>query len=117
MGQDPRADGTAVTQEREPQEIQREIEHTRHELGDTVASLVQKADVKAQAKHKVEETKASAFDKKDELIGQARSASPQRGVSLAAGASQKVRENPLGPAAAAAFAAGFVIGRTRSRAK
>ena len=37
MGQDTRADGTAVTQEREPQEIREEIEDTRHELGDRIA--------------------------------------------------------------------------------
>ena len=43
MGQDTRADGTAVTQEREPQEIREEIEGTGHELGDTVASLAEKA--------------------------------------------------------------------------
>jgi ElaB/YqjD/DUF883 family membrane-anchored ribosome-binding protein len=113
MGQDPSTDGTAVTQEREPQEIRSDIEETRQELGDTAASLAEKADVKAQAKQKVEETKASVAEKKDEWVGKAREASPQGAASAATSVSQKARENRLPLAAAGAFLLGLLIGRAR----
>jgi hypothetical protein len=59
MGEDPRQDGEAVeTEERTPEQIEAEIERTRREMGDTVAAVAEKADVKAQAKAKVDETKA-----------------------------------------------------------
>jgi hypothetical protein len=38
-----------------PEEIRRQIEATRRELGDTVDALSQKADVKEQARQKKEE--------------------------------------------------------------
>jgi Tfp pilus assembly protein FimV len=41
-----------VTQQQTPEEIRREIERTRSELGDTVEALSQKADVKEQARQK-----------------------------------------------------------------
>jgi Tfp pilus assembly protein FimV len=39
-------------QQQTPEEIRREIERTRNELGDTVEALSQKADVKQQARQK-----------------------------------------------------------------
>jgi hypothetical protein len=48
-----------VTEPREPEAIRRDIEETRRELGDTVEALAAKADVKAQARHKVDDVKAS----------------------------------------------------------
>jgi hypothetical protein len=38
-----------------PEELRREIERTRRELGDTVDALSQKADVKQQARQKKED--------------------------------------------------------------
>jgi hypothetical protein len=59
MGEDPREDRQAVdTAERTPEQIEAEIEQTRRDLGDTVAAVAEKADVKAQAKAKVDEAKA-----------------------------------------------------------
>ena len=59
MGEDPREDGEAVeTEQRSPEEIEADIERTRRDLGDTVAAVAEKADVKAQAKAKVEDAKA-----------------------------------------------------------
>jgi hypothetical protein len=59
MGEDPREDGEAVeTEQRAPEEIEADIERTRREMGDTVAAVAEKADVKAQAKAKVEDAKA-----------------------------------------------------------
>ena len=39
-----------MTQQQTPEEIRREIERTRLELGDTVEALSHKVDVKAQAR-------------------------------------------------------------------
>ena len=41
-----------MTQQQTPEEIRREIERTRSELGDTVEALSHKADVKEQARQK-----------------------------------------------------------------
>jgi len=64
-----RDETTAATpnDDRGPEEIRREIEHTREELGDTVAALAAKTDVKAQAQQGVEEAKQSVRDKVDDV--------------------------------------------------
>ena len=59
MGQDPGTAGTPVSETREPEAIRRDIEETRRELGDTVEALAAKADLKGQARHKVDDVKAS----------------------------------------------------------
>ena len=51
---------------RSSEEIRADIEHTREELADTAAELAQRADVKARAHDKVEETKAKVSHKVDE---------------------------------------------------
>jgi Protein of unknown function (DUF3618) len=43
-----------VTEQQTPEEIRREIERTRRELGETVEALSHKADVKEQARLKKE---------------------------------------------------------------
>lgn len=58
---------------RSSQEIRADIEHTREELADTAAELAQRADVKARAHEKVEETKAKMSHKVEETKAQ-----PQR---------------------------------------
>jgi hypothetical protein len=65
---------------RSSEEIRADIEHTREELADTAAELAQRADVKARAHDKVEETKARMSHKVDEA-----KAKPQR-LGLAAAA-------------------------------
>jgi Protein of unknown function (DUF3618) len=56
MDEAPRQDSEAVAdagepgEQRSPEEIRRDIDQTREDLGDTVAAVAQKADVKAQAK-------------------------------------------------------------------
>jgi F0F1-type ATP synthase assembly protein I len=47
---------------RAPEEIREEIEETREELGDTVAAVTEKTDVKKQAQAKVDEVKAASPD-------------------------------------------------------
>jgi hypothetical protein len=44
-----------MTRQQTPEELRREIERTRRELGDTVEALSQKADVKEQARQKKDE--------------------------------------------------------------
>lgn len=111
MGEDPGTGSAAITESQDPEQIQRDIEQTRAELGDTVEALAQKADVKAQAKQKVEQTKGSVAEKKDELLGKAKSASPDGAATAATQATEKARQNPLPVAAAGAFIAGFLAGR------
>jgi Protein of unknown function (DUF3618) len=115
MGQDPSTDGAPVTQTREPEEIRADIQLTREQLGETVATLAQKADVKAHARHKVDETKATVSHKKDEVIGKTREFSPQTAVSLASRCAAQARQRPLPFAAVGAFAAGLLLGRTIPR--
>jgi hypothetical protein len=70
MGEDPRQDGEAVeTEPRSPDEIEADIERTRRDLGDTVAAVAEKADVKAQAKAKVEDAKARLKAKAPDSAG------------------------------------------------
>lgn len=116
MGQDASAGGAAMTDSPDPEQLQREIERTREELGDTVAALTAKADVKAQAKQKLDEARTSAAVKGEQLREKAKEISPDSASTAAAQVSQKAKENPAPLAAAALFAAGFLVGR-RSRRK
>jgi len=124
-----RGDGA---EERSPQEIEADIEATREELGDTVAELADKADVKKQAKRKVAEAKAKVTAKKDqaketvtaqkeavtEKVKQASPESAQDGATQATEAAQQfssqaaqaARENPVATAAIGAFVGGVAIG-------
>ena len=112
---------------RDPDQIEREIEQTREELADTVAAVADKADVKKQARAKVEETKErakakvtgakeAAEAKKDEIF----SGGAEAGTGEAADSGQAsqyaqqvqayARENPVQAATAGALAVGFVLG-------
>jgi ElaB/YqjD/DUF883 family membrane-anchored ribosome-binding protein len=115
MGKDPSTESPAVTETQDPQEIQREIEDTREELGDTVEALAAKTDVKAQAKHKINDAKSSTAQTKEKLMGKAREASPESAARAATQVTEKVRRNPFPVAAVGVFAAGFVAGRLSGR--
>jgi uncharacterized protein YPO0396 len=115
MGKDPGTSSAAVTDASDPEQIREEIESTRQELGDTVAALSAKTDIKAQARQKIDETKAAVTSKKDELVGKAKEASPESAASALSGASNQARKNPLPAAAAGAFAFGFLAGRASKR--
>lgn len=106
-----------MTDQRDPQQIQQEIESTRVELGETVAALAQKADVKAQARNKLRQTRATVSATTDRALTRAREASPDGAGSAADSLSQRVKENPLPIAALAAFAVGFLAGRLARRAR
>ena len=108
-------------EQRDPEQIQEDIDATREELGDTVEALTGKADVKGQAKAKVDSAKSeakakvdsakrSAEQKADELAAKAREATPE---SVSAGTQEVVtraQENPVPIAIAGAFAAGVIVG-------
>jgi hypothetical protein len=117
MGEDPRAGGTRVTDEgpREPAEIREDIETTRSELGDTVEALAEKTDVKAQAKRKVADVRASVDAKRQEVVGKAKAKSPDGASSAASSVAEKARANPVPIGVAGAFVAGLVIGRIVGR--
>jgi ElaB/YqjD/DUF883 family membrane-anchored ribosome-binding protein len=88
------------SQNSDPDQLRREIERTRHELGETVARLAYKADVKSQAREKVQGVKAKLAAKTpDSARGGAR--------QVAEGA----RQHPVPIATAGALAVGILLGR------
>jgi ElaB/YqjD/DUF883 family membrane-anchored ribosome-binding protein len=107
--------GTDSDQDRSPEEIRADIERTRRELGETAAAVAAKTDVKAQAKAKADETKQRATEKKDELLGKAKDASPDSAGQFAGQAATAAKDNPLPVATGAAFVVGFVLGRLTRR--
>jgi hypothetical protein len=127
MGQDPSESRTAVTNEQPtPEELRREIEATREDLGDTAAALASKTDVKARAKEKVEDLKQTATEKTESIKeaafsgtgDDATSSNPGVGAkasSVATQAKTKAQENPALVATAMAFMGGFLLGRRKSR--
>jgi ElaB/YqjD/DUF883 family membrane-anchored ribosome-binding protein len=119
MGEDASAERAQVTETetgpREPEEIRRDIEETRAEMGNTVEALAEKTDVKGQARRKIDEAKSSVTQKKDDLLGKAREASPQSASAAAGSMSGKAKENPLPVAVAGGFLAGFLLGRLTNR--
>ncbi len=95
------AKGKTEAQDKDPaveaEELREEIEETRAELGDTVEKLSEKADVKAQAQAKVDETKQQAQAKVDEAKRQTQAKAGQ------------VKENPAPVAAIAGGIAALVL--------
>lgn len=83
---------------------------TREQLGDTVEARAAKTDVKAQAKRKVEETKASVGARKDDVVEKARSVSGSAAES-ASRVPKKARRNPMRLVVAGALLTGLVIWR------
>jgi hypothetical protein len=126
MGQDPSESRTTVTNEQPtPEELRREIEATREDLGDTAAALASKTDVKARAKEKVEDLKQTATEKTESIkeaafsgTGDAATSSNPgvgaKATSVATQAKTKAQENPALVATAMAFMGGFLLGRRRS---
>jgi ElaB/YqjD/DUF883 family membrane-anchored ribosome-binding protein len=100
---------------RSPEEIREDIEDTRAELGDTVEALAGKADVKGQAKERVEDVKETARQKKDEVFGKVKQASPEGAGATAQQVSATAQENPLPFAVGGALVAGFLLGRLTAR--
>jgi ElaB/YqjD/DUF883 family membrane-anchored ribosome-binding protein len=77
--------------------LRSEIEQTRAELGETVELLAQKADVKARAKEKVDETKARAAAAAAEAKEKAR-VKAQHVAESSRELAQELRTDPAVPA-------------------
>ena len=102
---------TRVSQtEPDPEELRKEIEETRAELGDTVEALSHKADVKARASEKIDERKQAVSAKADELKQKVSQATPEDVKSAASGAATSARERPEVPAIAGALLFGLLLG-------
>jgi chromosome segregation ATPase len=97
-------------QQKSPEEIEAEIEHTRAELGDTVEALARKADVKAQARDRIAQVRDTAQQKKDELTSTARAAAPDSAAAGAHHVVSTVQRKPVPFAVAGAFAGGVLVG-------
>jgi phage shock protein A len=85
---------------RDPEEIEREIEETREDLAETLGAVAEKADVKKQAKRKVDETKERAKAK----VADAKEALPGGGADVAPGAEAGPQAGPPEPPAAQRYA-------------
>jgi transcriptional regulator with XRE-family HTH domain len=94
-----------------PDEIRDQIQLTREELGQTVEALAEKTDVGAQARRKLEETRATVTEKREEILGKVKEVSPDSAAAAAAQASRAAQRNPLPLVLAAALIAGFALGR------
>jgi ElaB/YqjD/DUF883 family membrane-anchored ribosome-binding protein len=105
------------------QEAQEQIDRTRQELGETVHALAEKADVKAQVRHKaleakerarekVEEAKARATDKVTAISNHKQDGTDPMGAvkQLMGKVLPATRANPQA-ALAIAFAVGWLLGR------
>jgi alanyl-tRNA synthetase len=118
MDQEPREADPGVAQgERTPEQIQAEIDATRRDLGDTVAAVVEKADVKTQAAQRVTEAKQTVQAKREELLGKLKARSSGSGGG-GAGMQQfttKARENPIPLAVGGALVVGILLGRRAGR--
>ena len=88
----------------DPDELRRQIEETREELGETVAALSDKADVKAQASAKADEVK--------EKVHEATDAAKAKAGSL----TEEAKANPV-PFAIGGLFVLLVLNRLRRRRK
>jgi ElaB/YqjD/DUF883 family membrane-anchored ribosome-binding protein len=122
MGEDQGAVSASVTDTRtpgeapeDPQQLRAEIERTREDLGETVAALAEKTDVKARAREKVAEVRQNVNHRRTELVGRARESSPDGAGSAVEQVRTKAQAHPIHTAAIAAFVGGFVLGRITGR--
>jgi hypothetical protein len=110
--------------DRSAEQVREEIENTRAELGETVAQLAAKTDVKAQAHRavdnakatvtgKAQEVKSKAGAKKDELTTSARDATPPSAEAARRQVISQAQEHRVTLVVLAAFGAGMLIGRRR----
>jgi hypothetical protein len=91
----------------DPSAIRADIERERRELGETVAALAEKADVKGQAQRRITETRESIDRKKEQVMAGGQHAA---GLDDSPGAD---RRRTI--AIAAAVAAGLLVVLARRR--
>ena len=100
---------------RDPDQIREEIEETRAELGETVAAVAERTDVKHRAQTKASELREQATGKARELGGKAKTAAPDSAGEGARQAKELARRNPVPLALAGTFLAGFVLAKLTTR--
>ncbi|MER7982768.1 DUF3618 domain-containing protein [Streptomyces sp. NPDC095817] len=86
-------------------ELRQQIEHTRHELGDTVQALADKTDVRARAQQKAGQLKEQAVAKAGELKAEVSKAASQAQNKVPAPVKEKAAQ-AAGQAGAAVAHAG-----------
>ena len=113
--------GGDLSEEKDQEQLQHEIEETRAELGDTVDALAQKADVKARVSEKVEQRKAALRERQEDIKGRVSGArervsrtTPDEAKHAASQFARTAKERPL-PAIAVALGLGLLIGRAIGR--
>jgi hypothetical protein len=110
-------------QERTPEQLREEIKQTRGELGDTVAALSAKTDVRGQAKHAVNEAKEAVTSqasnikgtvtgRKQELTSSVEKSTPDSVSDAGRRVTGMVKQNSRVLALLAAFGVGLLIGRS-----
>lgn len=122
MDQAARTDGAPplTLAEGDAAALRAQIEATRAELGDTVAALAVKADVKQQARHRVDHLKQQLTQRRDALTHRSGTTAPGSDALTSVtparkSAATRAQEHPLPLIAAGAVAAGFAIGRLTAR--
>jgi chromosome segregation ATPase len=122
MGEEQRDVGAQVTGADDPEAIRAKIEETRGELGDTVAALSYKTDVKARTRDKVEGARAAVTEKADELATKAdelatkaQEAMPPAAQERVAEVRRRVRRDPRRAAAVVGGALGGLLVLLRLR--
>jgi uncharacterized protein DUF3618 len=96
-------------------EMRAEIERTRLEIGETVAALVGKTDVKGRARHRAAGMARRVAERPSALVERARQTSPASAAAVAGRARDGVRRHPVPMAAITALAAGLALGRAAGR--
>ena len=101
----------STNEEKTPEEMRAEIDRTRGELGDTVAAVAEKTDVKKQAQDKVQEVKAQTQEKVEDVKAQAATKTEEAKRH----ARTLAEERPAALAIGAAVAVLFVLWRLLRR--
>jgi ElaB/YqjD/DUF883 family membrane-anchored ribosome-binding protein len=100
----------------ETEQLRRDVEHTRADLGETVEALSHKADLKGQLKQRIDERKAALRGRQEGLKAKATQArervsgaTPEDAKRTASRVAHTAEERPF-PAIGVAFGAGLVLG-------
>jgi hypothetical protein len=123
--QGPAGETVGTEGNRTPEQVRDEIERTRAEMGDTVAQLAAKTDVKAQAHRAVDHARAtvtgkahdvtsSASAKKDAIAAAAREATPPSADAARREMISRARQHRVALVALTAFGAGMLLGKRRA---
>lgn len=101
-------------EEKSPEELRRDIQQTREQLGDTVQALAEKTDVKTQAKRRITALQGTARQKRNQVKAKAKAATPESANAGAQQVAAAARTNPLPLAMGSALVVGFLLGRWKS---